>query len=95
MMFDFKEFLIIDLIIALLVLVIIFIIIGIKLIKTISKIDKTLEVIDDKLTKTDSVFNIFEKTGSFVDEISDKVVLLITNLIGKFINRKKGNDLDE
>lgn len=95
MTLDFKEFLIIDLILALLVLVIIFIIIGIKLIKTISKVDKTLEVIDEKLTKTDGVFNVFEKTGSFVDEISDKVILLITNLIGKFINKRKGNDFDE
>ena len=81
--------------IALIVLVIVFIVLGIKLIKTISKVDKTLEVIDDKLTKTDGVFNVFEKTGSFVDEISDKVIILITNLIGKFINKRKGNDLDE
>ena len=95
MTLDFKEFLIIDLIIALLVLVIIFIIIGIKLIKTISKVDTTLEVIDDKLSKTDGVFNIVEKTGSFADEISDKVAMVVTNLVSKFINRKKGIDEDE
>ena len=95
MTLDFKEFLIIDLIIALLVLVIIFIIIGIKLIKTISKVDNTLEVIDEKLSKTDGVFNIFDKTGLFVDEISDKAVVLVKNLISKYIKKKKGNDLDE
>ena len=95
MMLDFKEFLIIDLIIALIVLVIIFIILGIKLIKTLSRVEKTLDVVDDKLAKTDGMFSVFDKTGSFVDEISDKVIMLITNLIGKFINKKKGNDLDE
>ena len=112
MMLDFKEFLIIDLIIALIVLVIIFIILGIKLIKTLSRVEKTLDVVDDKLSKTDGMFSVFDKTGSklsktdgmfsvfdktgsFVDEISDKVIMLITNLISKFINKKKGNDLDE
>lgn len=95
MMLDVKEFLMIDLIIALLVLVVIFIIIGIKLIKTLSKVDKTLEVIDEKLTKTDGVFNIVEKTGTFADDISDKVIMLLTNLVGKFINKRKGNDDDE
>lgn len=95
MTIDFKEFLMIDLLIALLTLVIIFIIIGIKLIKTLSKVDKTLDEIDDKLSKTDGVFNIVEKTGSFAYEISDKVAMLITNLVSKFINRKKGIDEDE
>ncbi|MBQ9013629.1 MAG: hypothetical protein IJ094_08780 [Bacilli bacterium] len=95
MTIDFKEFLFIDLIIALLTLVIIFIIVGIKLIKTLSKFDKTLDVIEDKLTKTDGVFNIVEKTGSFANEISDKAVLLASNLISKFIKRKKGIDEDE
>ena len=95
MTIDFKEFLFIDLIIALLTLVIIFIIVGIKLIKTLSKFDKTLDVIEDKLTKTDGVLNIVEKTGSFANEISDKAVLLASNLISKFIKRKKGIDEDE
>ena len=95
MTLDFKEVLMVDLLIALIVLVIIFIILGIKLIKTLSRVDKTLDVIDDKLSKTDGIFIVFDKTGSFVDQISDKVILLITNLIGKFMNKKKGNDLDE
>mgnify|MGYP007122122763 CR=1 FL=1 len=95
MTIDFKELLVIDLIIALIVLVIIFIIVGIKLIKTLTKLDNTLDVIDDKLTKTDGVFNIVEKTGSFANEISDKAVVLASSLISKFIKRKKGNDDDE
>lgn len=95
MTIDFKEFLMVDLLIALLTLVIIFIIVGIKLIKTLSRVDKTLDVIDDKLSKTDGVFNIVEKTSSFADEISDKAAVLASSLISKFIKRKKGIDEDE
>lgn len=82
----------IELYVVLIVLIIVLIIAGIKLIKTLSKIDCTIDEVNEKLTKVDGVFNVVEKTGTFVDKISDKAIMLLSSLIGKFINKKKGND---
>ena len=38
---------------------------------------------------------IFSISFASADEISDKVAMVVTNLVSKFINRKKGIDEDE
>lgn len=95
MTINLTQFLKFDLYLALMVLVIVLIVLLVKIIKTLNKVDNTLDKINDKIDQMDGVFNLVEKTGSFADEISNKIIMVITNLIGRFINRKKGNDYDE
>lgn len=90
-----EEFLKLELFILLIVLVIVFIVLGIRLIKTLSKVDQTLDDLNSKLNRVDGAFNVVGRTADYVDSISDKIVQTVVSIIGKLINRKKGNDLDE
>lgn len=95
MTINILELLKIELYVALIILAIVLIIFVIKMIKSLSKFDQTLDLINTKLNQMNGVFNIVEKTGSFADEVSNQIIMAITNLIGRFIDRKKGNDCDE
>lgn len=90
-----EEFLKLELFILLIVLVIVFIVVGIRLIKTLSKVDQTLDDLNNKLNRVDGAFNVVGRTADYVDSISDKIVQAVLSIIGKLINKKKGNDLDE
>lgn len=81
--------------VALIILVIIFIILGIRLIKTLKKVDGILDDVDEKMDKVNGVFDIIDKTTDIAVGISDKVVNKISKLIEGIFRRKKGNDLDE
>lgn len=81
--------------IALIVLVIVFIILGIRLIKTLKKVDTILDDVDEKMYKVNGVFDIIDKTTDVAVGISDKIVSKISNLIEGLLKKKKGNDLDE
>lgn len=95
MTINILELLKIELYVALIILAIVLIIFVIKMIKSLRKFDQTLDLINTKLNQMNGVFNIVEKTGSFADEVSNQIIMAITNLIGRFIDRKKGNDCDE
>lgn len=95
MTINILELLKIELYVALIVLVIALIIYVIKLLRTLKKFDQTLDEVNMKMEQMNGVFNIVEKTGSFADEVSNKIIIAITNLIGRFIDKKKGNDCDE
>lgn len=95
MTIDMLEFLKIELYIVLIVLIIILVILGIKLIKTLSKVDKVIDDVNDKLDKVDGAFNVVGKTADYVDSVSDKLANFVITLVGRFINKKKGNDFDE
>jgi len=95
MTINLSDFLLSQLFIALIVLVIVLIVLGIKLIRVVGKVENTIDDVNNKLSQTSGLFNIAEKTGDFVDGVSDKIIMAITNLIGRFVNRRKGNDIDE
>lgn len=95
MTINVEEFLKLELFILLIVLVIVFIVVGIRLIKTLSKVDQTLDDLNNKLNRVDGAFNVVGRTADYVDSISDKIVQAVLSIIGKLINKKKGNDLDE
>ena len=95
MTINILELLQIELYVAVIILVVVLIILAIRFIKTLSKVDKTVDEISDKISKVDGVFNVVEKTGNFVDGVSDKFIMLISGIVGKLLNRKKGNDDDE
>lgn len=92
---DLNSLLTIILYIALIVLVIIFIVVGIKLIKTLKKVDAVIEDVNVKMDKVDGVFNIIDRTTDYAATISDKIIGGISKFINTLIFKKKGNDDDE
>ena len=95
MVIDFNEFLLMLLYITLIVLVIIFIVVGIKLIKTLSKVDRVMEDVNNKMSKLNGVFEIVDKTTDYATSISDKIINAISGFVSGLLKKKKGNDDDE
>lgn len=78
----------------LIALIIIFIILGIKLIKTLTKIDKLIDDVEDRVHKTDNMFSLIDKTADIASNVSDKIIAGIFNFVSN-IFKKKGNDENE
>lgn len=95
MVVDLNELLIIILLLLLISLVIVFMILGIRLIKTLKKVDAVIEDVNGKMSKVDGVFDIIDKTTDYASTISDKIVGAITNFISILFKKKKGNEEDE
>lgn len=79
----------------LIILVIIFIILGIKLIKTLTKIDNVIDDVNGKMRKVNGVFEIIDKTTDYASAVSDKIVNGIVNFVNSLFKKKKGNDVDD
>ena len=95
MLVDLNYLLNLILFILLIVLVIIFIILGIRLIKTLKKVDNVIEDVNVKLSKVNGVFDIVDKTTDYASSISDKIISFVSNAINKLLKKKKGDDFDE
>ena len=95
MVVDLNELLPVILYVALIVLVVILIVLGIKLIRTLKKLDIVIEDINSKMNRVDGLFNIIDRTTDFASSISDKVVSSISSFINVLVRRKRGNDEDE
>lgn len=95
MFIDLGTFLEIILYLLVITLVIIFIILGIRLIKTLKKVDSVIDDVNVKMSKVDGVFNIIDKTTDYAATISDKVINGISSFIVALFKKKKGKDLDE
>lgn len=78
----------------LIALIIIFIILGIKLIKTLTKIDKLIDDVEDRVHKTDNMFSLIDKTADIASNVSDKIIAGIFNFVSN-IFKKRGNDENE
>lgn len=94
MQVDFLVFLQILTYIFLIVLIIIFIVLGIRLIKTLAKLNKLIDDVQKKMHKADNVFNLIDKVADCTSNISDKIISGIFNLINGLF-KKKGNDINE
>ncbi len=95
MTIDLSSFLPVVLYICLIVLVIVFIVLGIRLIKVLDKADEVLDEVNKKMESVNGVFNIIDKTSGFANNISDRIIDGIANLIGLIFKKKKGKDEDE
>lgn len=94
MQVDFSLFLQLLIYIFLIALIIIFIILGIRLIKVLTKVDKVIDQVEDRIQKTDNVFGLIDKTADLASNVSDKIIAGIFNFVSN-IFKKKGNDDDE
>ena len=92
---DISTLLSILLYVSIIILIIIFIILGIKLIRTLKKVDNVIDDVNSKMEKVDGVFNIIDKTADYASLISDKVINGISGLISTLFKKRKGNDSDE
>lgn len=92
---NLDEFLILMLYASLIILVIIFIILGIKLIKTLKKVDSIIDDVNGKMNKVDGIFDIIDRTTDYASSISDKIIIAISNFVNVLFKKKKGNDENE
>lgn len=95
MTISLNELLISIIYISLIVLVIILIILGIRLIKTLRKVDDVINDVNVKIDKFNGIFDIIDKTADFASLVSDKVINGISTFINALFKKKKGNDEDE
>jgi Na+/pantothenate symporter len=95
MMVNLSDALILLLIVALIILVIIFTILGIKLIRTLKKVDEVIEDVNLKMNKVNGVFDIIDKTTDYASTISDKIIGTLSKFINTLFFKKKGSDDDE
>ena len=77
------------------ILLVALIVFVIKMIKTLSKVDKTIEDINQKSAKLDGVFNLVDKSADVLNTVSDTAVNYVSNLVLKFLNRKKTKERDD
>ena len=77
--------------IGLITLIVIFSILGIKLIRTLKKVDNIIDDVNVKINKVNGVFDIIDRTTDFASTISDKVIGAISNFINVLLRKKKGN----
>jgi len=75
--------------IALIVLIIFLIVLVFRAIKTLGKVDKTLDDIQEKSSKLDGVFHIIDNTTDVVVGISDCIVSFVASGLENLVNRKK------
>ena len=95
MLVNINELLTLILFISLIILVIIFMFVGIKLIKTLKKVDKVIEDVNGKMIKVNGVFDIIDKTTDYAANVSDKIINAVTGFFNVLLRKKKGNDEDE
>ena len=76
------------------VLVIVLIVLGIRLIKTIKKVDVMIDDINTKMSKLDGVFDIVDITSEGAVTISSKILAFISNALNVLTN-KRGKDINE
>ncbi len=80
------------------ILLIALIIFVIRMMKTLSKVDKTIDDINEKSAKLNGVFDLVDKSADVLNTVSDTAVNYVTNWFTRLINRKrekKGEDIDE
>ena len=72
------------------------IIFGIKAIKTMDKVDKIVDDVNEKMESLNSVFNIIDFASEKIASFSDKVIDVVSSLISKlWFNKSKKNIMEE
>ncbi len=75
--------------ILLIIMLVIGIILGIKIIKTLTKVEKVVDDVNDKVQSLNSMFHILDFATDKIVSLSDKIVDGITFVIKKIFTRKK------
>ena len=90
MLIDFLQvFLPIVVYVLLIIILIVGIILGIKSIRTIGKVEKVVDDVNDKVQSLNGFFSIIDFTTDKIVSITDKVVDGISGIIGNIFKKKK------
>lgn len=77
------------------ILIVVFIILGIKLIRTLNKVDKVVEDVNYKASKLNGVFNIIDNTTDALSSVTDHLINFVSNRIINLVNRKNKKRKEE
>lgn len=89
-MVDFLQvFLPIIIYILLIIILIVGIILGLKSIKTMTKVEKVVDDVNDKVQSLNGFFSIIDFTTDKLVSITDKVVDGVTGIISRMFHKKK------
>ena len=77
------------------ILLVVLIILGIKLINTITKVDKILDNVEVKLNSFDKIFNVVDVATDSMALLSDKIVEGIVLLIKKVFRKNDLGKVDD
>ena len=69
------------------ILLIVLISLCIKLIHTLTKVDRVIDDITVKSSKLDNLFNVIDTTADAVNSVSNSIVGWITNLFNRLLNK--------
>lgn len=76
------------------ILLVVLIVLGIKLINTVTKIDKLLDETHSKIKSLDRMFNVVDVITDSMAIISDKIVDAICYWLKKIFIKEKGKEED-
>ena len=74
---------------------IICIIIGVKLIKTMNKVQMIVDDVEKKVNSLNGIFSVIEMTSNKVATIYDRLISGVWAIVDKFISKKERKDEDE
>lgn len=93
MTIELNDLLCVLLYVSLIVLVIVLTVLGIKLIKTLKKVNIMIDDVNIKMSKLDGVFSIIDITSDYTCSISSKILKFLSRKINSIT--KKGNEINE
>ena len=79
----------------LIILVIVLIVLATKLLATLKKFDKVVDDISEKVNKLNNLFSIVDIAADTLSIMSDRVVSIISNGIGKIFRKNKKREDEE
>lgn len=79
----------------LVVLIIVLIVLGIKLLGTLSKLEKIVDNVDEKVHTLDGVFRIFDVATDKISALCDTIVNIVTKRVSKIFSKKKEESEEE
>lgn len=71
------------------ILLAVLIVLGIKLIKSVDRINVLLDDVEDKMKTVDKVFAVIDRITDSFASVSDRVVDGIARILGKLFSKKK------
>ncbi len=70
------------------ILIVVLIILSIIAIKTLNRVDKTIDDVNFKMSKLDGVFSLVDRGADAISLFTDKIVGTVTNGISTLFKRK-------
>ena len=72
------------------ILIIVLIILGLKLLKTVEKVNNMLDDVNNKMSSFDGILGFIETTGDYISAFGEKTMSFLYDKFNKIFNKKKG-----